>query len=138
MKLVVDANVLMSALIATEGRTCELLFRENLELYAPAFLMEEVTEHKAEILSRSRLSEEDLSLFISLLRPRILFVGKEASARYLPKARRISPNPDDTEYLALALSLRCALWSNDKRLKRQGEVKVYTTTELLDLVQRNL
>ncbi|MBI2152065.1 hypothetical protein HYU21_05030 [Candidatus Woesearchaeota archaeon] len=36
-------------------------------------------------------------------------------------------------YFALALKLNCALWSNDKKLREQSEVKVYNTYELVKL-----
>jgi predicted nucleic acid-binding protein len=47
------------------------------------------------------------------------------------KAKEICPDPDDTEYFALALQLNCPLWSNDKKLKNQQEIRVINTIELL-------
>ena len=44
----------------------------------------------------------------------------------------ISPDADDTAYIALALHLNCPIWSNDKKLKKQDKVKVITTKELLE------
>ncbi|MFH1094689.1 MAG: PIN domain-containing protein [Candidatus Micrarchaeota archaeon] len=45
-------------------------------------------------------------------------------------ARRLSPDPDDWPFFALALSRDCGIWSNDKRLKKQAKVKVWSTEEL--------
>ena len=43
------------------------------------------------------------------------------------------PDEKDITYFALALYLRCPLWSNEKRLKEQKEVIVYATHELMKL-----
>ena len=52
----------------------------------------------------------------------------------MEKARKISPDEKDTVYLALALKLRCGLWSNDKDLKeKQNSVQVYSTEELIGM-----
>ena len=53
------------------------------------------------------------------------------------EAKEISPDPDDVPYLALALKLGCAIWSNDKELKKQSVVKVYNTQEILQLLNIN-
>ena len=47
MELVVDANVVFSALIK-EGVTIKLLFDPNLILYAPDFFLEEFNKHREE------------------------------------------------------------------------------------------
>ena len=40
------------------------------------------------------------------------------------EAKQISPDSDDVEYLAVAFSLNCAIWSKDKDLKeKQSRVK---------------
>ena len=45
----------------------------------------------------------------------------------------------DVEYLAVALSLDCAIWSNDKDLKEeQSRVVVVTTDELTKLLGSSL
>ena len=51
------------------------------------------------------------------------------------KADSISPDPNDTQYFALALKLNCPIWSNDKKLKEQSEIKVLNTSELIELLK---
>lgn len=51
------------------------------------------------------------------------------------EAKQISPDSDDVEYLAVALSLDCAIWSKDRDLKeKQFRVVVVTTEELTKLL----
>lgn len=47
----------------------------------------------------------------------------------------ICPDPDDSEYFALAMKLRCTIWSNDKRLKQQEKVNIINTTELIGILK---
>jgi len=58
-------------------------------------------------------------------------IPKEEYATRLADAALISPDPDDVPYLALALTLGIPLWSNDKALKGQTNVKVLATSDLL-------
>lgn len=132
MELVIDANIIMSALISIGGKTRDLLFSDSLKLFAPEFLLKECEKHKQEIASKAGLPEKALMLAVSLMSSRISFIPFSEFKQYLPTAKEISPDPNDTEYFALALKLDCAVWSEDKRLKRQDSVKVVSTSELLE------
>src|SRR3989344_2896932 len=133
MELVIDANIFFSALISSGGKTQELLFSEELILFAPEFLGEELRKHEPEISKKSGLSKNDFELAVSLISSRVYFVPFSEFKQFLTKAKKISPDPNDVEYFAVALKHACALWSNDKELKKQDEVKVVSTTELLKL-----
>ncbi len=135
MKLIVDANVLFSALIAG-GKTRELFYSEKLNLIAPEFLLTEVEDHQEEICEKSGLSEEEFEFILILFRKRIDIVPKEDFEEYLIKANKYCPDPDDTEYFALAMSEDAILWSDEKRLKDQGEVKVISTSELISMLKK--
>ncbi|MBD3255705.1 MAG: hypothetical protein GF383_11480 [Candidatus Lokiarchaeota archaeon] len=44
----------------------------------------------------------------------------------------MSPDPKDIVYIALALTLKCYLWSNDKELKEiQENICILSTTEII-------
>ncbi len=44
-------------------------------------------------------------------------------------------DPGDVQFLALAMALNCPIWSNDKDLKKQKVVKVYTTQKIPELLK---
>ncbi len=52
MDLIIDANILMSALISNYGKNFDLIFNERLSLFAPEFLFEEIKKHKGEIIEK--------------------------------------------------------------------------------------
>lgn len=135
MKLVIDANVLVSAVIRTEGKTCGLLLLRTLELHAPQFLLDEFEEHRQEILEKFRLTDMEFGIALGRLSSILNFVPisdfKESNLR----AVEFAPDIDDIPYLALALHLNCPLWSNDKRLKKQARVQILSTHELARLLE---
>jgi predicted nucleic acid-binding protein len=133
MNLVIDANILMSALISTNGFTFNLILNEKIELIAPEFLFEEIEKYREEIYKKSGLSYEEFNLFLSLLYSEINFIPKEDFNQNINLAKQICPDENDTEYFALALAFNCSLWSNDKKLKEQDKIKVYSTEELTKL-----
>ncbi|MFH1072559.1 MAG: PIN domain-containing protein [Nanoarchaeota archaeon] len=131
MKVVVDANIFLSALISPGGKTCELIFSNELSLAAPEYLFEEFTRHQAEILKKSRLSKAEFAVALSLISSQIQFIPYAEFKDKIHQAEQITPDPNDTEYLALALRLKCPIWSNDKALKKQDAVKIFSTQEIL-------
>jgi predicted nucleic acid-binding protein len=110
MQLVVDANILFSALI-TDGFTAELLFEEELKLYTAEFIIEEFLKYKDEILKKSKRSPESFSSFMHALQEIITVIPQEEYETHIQEAKEISPDKRDAAYFALALKLRCAIWS---------------------------
>lgn len=131
MDLVVDANVIIAALISPTGHTADFFFSDQLSLYTPESLLEEVQKYKLLLLSKTGLSEEDWNKELLLLSNRIKFFPWSDLADFLSKAEELSPDPKDAVYFALALKLNCSIWSNDKLLKKQDSVRVISTSELL-------
>jgi len=63
------------------------------------------------------------------------FIPLEEFKDKVPEAKKISPDPDDIQFLALALKLKLPIWSEDRALQRQSLVKVFTTSELLKALE---
>ncbi len=132
MRLVVDANIIMAALIG-RGFTLDMLYSEKLELLSPEFVMLEIENHKDEVVSKSGLSGSDVSIFLDAVKSRINIIPSEELKAFVKEAEELSPDPNDFQYFALALKLSCPIWSNDKELKKQSRIPVFTTEELLKL-----
>jgi len=54
----------------------------------------------------------------------------------MSEASRLAAHVEDAPYLALALWKRIPLWSNDKGMKLQSRVKVFTTSQLIAAMAR--
>lgn len=131
MKLVIDANILFAALIKG-GLTAELIISDVLQLFAPEFLLEEFSKYQDQILEKTHRSKENFETFVQILKEYITFIPQKNISPFLEKANAFSPDPKDSVYLALALALKSAVWSNDKKLKEeQNHVKVLSTEDLI-------
>jgi predicted nucleic acid-binding protein len=135
MNLVVDANIIFAAIIK-ENFSYKLLFNENLVIYTPEYMFKEIEKHKREILEKTEKSEEEFTKLVIVLKRKINLVSLDKLTDHIDQAEKITPDPDDMVYFALALKLNCAIWSNDKALKeKQDFVKVYPTHELVKLIE---
>jgi len=131
MIIVIDANIIISALVK-DGKSAELLVNPVLELYAPEFFMEEIIKYKDEILGKTHRNLEGFSLILSEILLLTKIIPKSDFGDYIDEVRLFSPDEKDNTYLALALKLNCPIWSNDKGLKEQTRVKIYSTEEIID------
>jgi len=132
MDLVVDANVLFSALIK-EGFSYALLFSGKLHLFTPELVFTELEKHKEELMNKTERTTGEFLRLVETLKRRIVIVPLEELIPFIEEAETLTPDPDDMAYFALALKLNCAIWSNDKKLKEQNKIKVYLTHELSKL-----
>ena len=132
MDLVIDANVLFSALIK-DSFAYNLLFSGSFHLFAPEYIFTELEKHKEELLKKTELTDEEFFRLLETLKRRVIIVPLEELVPYVEEAEKLAPDPDDMAYFALALKLNCAIWSNDKKLKEQNKIKVYNTHELSKL-----
>lgn len=132
MELVVDANILFSALIKDSHIRHYLLFSGH-SFYVPEFIFEEVYKHLSLIEKKSGLSSKEIrSIFDDIIMiAGIKIIPFADFQAFADKAKEICPDPNDVHYFALALKLKCSIWSNDKKLRTQDIVTVYTTEELV-------
>ncbi|MEK6886593.1 MAG: PIN domain-containing protein [Nanoarchaeota archaeon] len=134
MDLVVDANILFASLIK-ESVNVELMLDENIRLFAPEYLLEEFYKNKAEILDKTHRTDEEFNDIFEILNKLITIVPAEEFSDFLTEAASIlADHPKDVPYFALALKLRCPVWSNEKGLKNRKDFVVYSTHDVLQLV----
>jgi len=137
MKIVVDSNILFSAIIKENSIIREILSLEIIEFYMCWFSIIEITKYKDYLLKKSKLSEEKFPEILGLLNQNIKFVKNEKLHEKLEEAINIMQNIDlkDAPILAAALVVNPDfIWSNDIHLKKQNRFKVLNTAELLILV----
>ncbi|MFA6022840.1 MAG: PIN domain-containing protein [Candidatus Pacearchaeota archaeon] len=134
MKLIIDANILFSALIKEQGITRKLILNDKLILISPDFIIEEFLEHLEELENKTGVKTEILKEKIKeLLRlSNIKLISEKNYINSIKQAEKISPDIGDIPYFAIALKFNIPIWSNDKLLKSQDKVKIYSTEELIN------
>ena len=76
MKLVLDSNIIFSALIKN-STTRDIIISDVFELHAPEYIFSEITKHKELLLRKSKLNEEEFDALLLLLQKHIRLVPKE-------------------------------------------------------------
>lgn len=133
MTLVIDANVVISALIA-DSTTRELIVTLEPDLLTPAFVHDELENHEALIVEKSGMDTDRVERFIDLLFRHIDVVPAEEFHPAIERADEAlgDTDPDDVLYLACALARDTAIWSDDADFDDQQLVERYSTSEVLD------
>ncbi|MDO8625461.1 MAG: PIN domain-containing protein [Candidatus Diapherotrites archaeon] len=132
MQLVADTNILVASMLR-KGDTRKLLFSKKYEVFTPDETRIEILDHKEEFKQKGRMTEEQFQLALETELQNTTILPTEEYVSFKQKALSLCPqgHEDDWPFLALALKIDCALWSNDSALKKQSVIPVVTTTELL-------
>ena len=130
MKLVLDNNILFSVMNPRSAASY-LFSMLRSDFSAPEFIKLEFNEHKDDCLFKFKLSEHEFEMRQAEVENSIKFFKLSEYGDFLEISANALPDSDDADFLALALSLKAAIWSNDPHLKQQSLVKVYTTKELI-------
>src|SRR3989338_1092695 len=134
MRLVVDANIAISSMVA--GKITDLLLSPKLDVVAPELLFVEIEKHKNEIKNKSRLTPDEVEILISLLEKKIRIFNMEEFISFVPKAiELLGEHKKDAPYVALALKFGCPLWSHEKLFKYIGSVRSLVTAEVAELLK---
>jgi predicted nucleic acid-binding protein len=145
MNLIVDTNIIISALITPEGTISRLLLQDlaDSQLISPHFLFDEIISKYDKIQSITRLSDEDLKELFYLLIKHIDFIDNDLiSFENQKKAFTLVSDIDKKDLLFVALSIQTgfSLWSGDlklvKGLKTRGFASVLETKEIVERINK--
>lgn len=136
MNIIIDANVLFSALIKKSTTRKIILDYEGFFLF-PSYIFIEMKKHKEELLRKSGMSKKDFDRLLQLILKKVMIVPNEVLVPYKEEALDIVKDidPDDVLFMACALAYPgSVIWSDDKKLKEQNKVNVYSTSEIMTMI----
>jgi predicted nucleic acid-binding protein len=132
-RVVVDASVLIAALLK-DGTVRDALLRTvDVAFSAPAYLREEVGRHISRIASRSRVPQETVRVLIEDFLSVFELVPPGAYAAWMVpagKLSRLAGAIEDAEYVALALALHAPIWTLDRDFSRIPGIRVLATRDV--------
>jgi len=135
MEFVIDTNILFS-FFKHDSMTRKIIIEKQLKLYAPKETFTELIKYKDEICEKSHITKKEFDRIISILSsfvetiPKLKFIKSyEFATSFL-----LGNTKEDAPFIGLALYLEIPLWSNDKALKKQNIVKVFSTSDLLKII----
>ncbi len=133
-QLVIDANPILAALLG--GRARDILLSDQFQFCSPQATLFEVAKYIPTVAAKVGLSEihifrEFQFLPIEACQPAI-YASHENKAKSLIEER----DPRDVPVLALAITRRLAIWSNDKDFEGLEGTRIFKTHELLDRLSK--
>ena len=142
MKIVVDSNIVFSAILNTQSRIGQLIINGSkfFDFYTVGLLKEEIIEHKDKIIHSTKFSQAQFNDTFQLITSRIIFVDDILlTDQDLNKAIDLVNDIDENDALFVALNnhLVANLWTGDKRLlnglKVKGYKRILTTNDLYEI-----
>jgi predicted nucleic acid-binding protein len=133
MKLVVDANVVISALIA-DSKTRELIVTLEPDLLTPEFVSDEIENYTELIVEKSGMSPVRVAQFVDLLFQYIEVVLADEFYPHIEAAEAAigETDPDDVLYVACALAKDADVWSDDTDFDEQNLVESHSTSDVIN------
>ncbi|MDR0873047.1 MAG: PIN domain-containing protein [Prevotellaceae bacterium] len=144
MKIIVDTNIVFSALLNSNSRIGRLLLdtRDKFQFYSCKYLQKEILRHIDKIRQYSGLNDDDLSELITLVESRIFFLDEELlPPDIITEAKELVSDIDfdDFAFVAIAKHLDAWLWTGDKKLsiglRQKGYSRIVTVSDLLEIVE---
>ena len=139
MRLLVDTNIIFSALLKKGSKALDIIMSDKFEVFIPKFLIIEIFKHKEKIIRVSKLSEDEVieSLYL-ILKYCTVMNDEDIPGEILNQAFQDVKeiDPKDVVFVAAAITLDARLWSGDKKLingLKDKNINIFVRTK--DLVE---
>jgi predicted nucleic acid-binding protein len=142
VRIIVDANVVFSAILNTNSRIADLLLNSKgtFDFLAPDYLQTELRKYHRKISMISKMTIKEIEIVEYKVTKPITFM----SGIHIPEtkwihAEDLAKDIDDKDipYVAFSLFYKCKIWSGDKVLRKGLENKgfktIISTEELFEL-----
>lgn len=142
MKIVIDSNIIFSALLKTQTTFGQIIFNSDgiFEFYSSQYLRTEILKHWNKLKKVSRLNDEQLEESYYTLLTKIAFINEQIIPQKIwEDSEKLlgGIDLDDTDFVALTKYLKAKLWTGDKilhnGLKRKRFKNVLSTADILKL-----
>ncbi len=142
MKIIVDANIVFSAILNTNGKIGDLLINseKHFDFIAPDFLRTEIKKHYHRLNKISGLTLQQIQEAEFQIYKDITFISEEqikVSTWLIAEKLVVEIDPKDIHYIAYSKHFKCKIWSGDKMLikglAKKDFTNFITTDELFKL-----
>jgi predicted nucleic acid-binding protein len=142
VKIIVDANIVFSGILNSNGKIGDLLInsKKHFSFIAPEFLRYEIQDKHARLQKISGMGIKEILEAEYQVSKDITFISEEQiENKFWIEAHALVSDVDvkDIQYVAYAKQFKCKIWSGDKQLinglKKKGFSGILTTDELFAL-----
>jgi predicted nucleic acid-binding protein len=147
VRFIIDANMVFSGILNTNGKIGDLLINSKpyFTFIAPEFLRTEIRTHYPRLIKISGLTIEEVQEAEFHLYKDIRFISEEQIkiSNWIAADSLVADiDSKDTHYIAYSKEFRCKIWSGDKKLIKglaaKGFTNFITTDELYKLREERL
>ncbi|MBK9025268.1 MAG: hypothetical protein IPL69_15200 [Saprospiraceae bacterium] len=142
MKVIIDANIVFSGILNSNGKIGNLLIisSKHFEFIAPNFLRTEIQNHLSKLCKISGMDSDQVREAEFHICKGVKFISEEQikeSTWIAAEKLVIDVDPKDTHYIAYSKHFKCKIWSGDKQLikglAKKGFKNFLTTDELFKI-----
>ena len=149
MRIIVDTNIVFSAILNSSSRIGKILLNSkgHFQFYSCDYLRTEIQKQRSKLLKLTKLTENKLSELEVLVPHNITFIDERLLPQELllkTEALLKTIDPNDAPFVALAKHLKGSLWTGDMQLYNGLKSKrfkgIILTTDLsllLDNLERD-
>ncbi len=142
---VVDTNILFS--FFWKDSVFNEILSQKIKLFSPVLSLDEIKKYSKEISKKSKLSKKQFNSKLEILKTKVIFIdyneyysqikkpSKQLDLTDFSEEEKIQIY-DDIDFIALSYLLDYPIWSNDKLLKKQKLVPVFSTEEIINLISK--
>jgi predicted nucleic acid-binding protein len=145
VKIIVDTNIIFSAILNSSSRTGKILInsKDYFTFYTCDFLRTELFKHRNKIQSLTGLSESEAEELELLVTKNITYINEKLIPnKIISSTETLLRNIDlgDVPFVAMTKYLKGKLWTGDKKLltglKSKNFNETITTAELSKLLDK--
>lgn len=133
MKIIIDVNVLFSALIR-DSTTRTILVKSGFDFYFPEPSLHKIRKYKEYILEKTGLAEEEYTQLLGLLFRYIKLIPIEQIEKNWEPAKHIMGHIDEEDVTFIATALGTSdsiIWSDDTDFDKQQKIVVFKTKNIV-------
>ena len=143
MRIIVDTNIVFSAIIKPTSKIAKILLNSgrHFQLYSCDFLKIELFNHRAKLVKLTGLTVLQVEEIENLVTEHITFINERLiPSNILLEAEKLvhDIDLDDIVFVALSNYLEAKLWSGDKKLitglESRGYKNVIDTSKIFELL----
>lgn len=133
MRLVIDTNRVVASLIK-DSISREMLLSNKFSFYSPTYLIEELNKYKELIIKKANINEVIYNRILKIFLYKISLVALNEFEDYLEEAKGLIKDIKDVQFIALALSKKIGIWSDDKHFQKQNKIRIFKTKDLMKVL----
>jgi len=143
MKLIIDTNIVFSAILNTNSKIGDLILNSEdiLEFYSASYLKEEIENHKEKLSEISNLTKQEIELIKVQIYSKIQFISEDIIPfEYWKKAVEFvrDVDMDDIAFVTLSLFMEnTPIWTGDEKLRtgiqKKGFKDILSTPDIIRL-----